>query len=273
MNDADRKRAERAVEDAWAFLEDGDAGAAARALESAQAAAPADPAVIEVEAEIALADENPDDALDAFERWMEADPADPTPLVRAAEIYLDFADDTKSAIRLLRDALSNYDMAADEEADARDLLSEALQIKGDQAGQIRENLAVMRLDEAMHPRRPVLTEEEFERIARSALDELPRELLDQLGNVPVVVHERPSREMVLDGTDPRILGLFTGIPLPHGSTLGRPASGVILLFRRNIERFAGRPEDIPEQIRVTVIHETAHYFGLDEDDLRRLGLG
>jgi len=61
---------------------------------------------------------------------------------------------------------------------------------------------------------------EFARVVQDALDELPPEVLERLRNVPLIADDRPSEEMVRDGTDPRILGLFHGLSMPHESTLG-----------------------------------------------------
>jgi predicted Zn-dependent protease with MMP-like domain len=47
----------------------------------------------------------------------------------------------------------------------------------------------------------------------------------------------------------------------------------ILLFKTNLERYAQDAEHLAEEIRITVLHETAHYFGLDDDDLEEIGLG
>ena len=78
--------------------------------------------------------------------------------------------------------------------------------------------------------------------------------------------------MVRDGTDPRLLGLFHGLPLGRESQLGPAYAGTIHLFVRNLERESADAAELREQIRVTVLHETAHFIGLDEDDLHRLGL-
>jgi predicted Zn-dependent protease with MMP-like domain len=78
---------------------------------------------------------------------------------------------------------------------------------------------------------------------------------------------------VLEGLDPRTLGLFHGIAMPRQSALGGgPENGLIHLFQRNLERDAFDEDDLAEQIRITVLHETAHYFGASEDDLKRFGL-
>ena len=51
-----------------------------------------------------------------------------------------------------------------------------------------------------------------------------------------------------------------------------PSITTIHLFKRNLERIAGDLDELAEEVRITVLHETAHYFGLDDEDLERLGL-
>ena len=78
---------------------------------------------------------------------------------------------------------------------------------------------------------------------------------------------------MLEGLDPRTLGLFHGIAMPDRSSMGGgPDTGLIHLFQRNLERECDDEKDLAEQIRITVLHETAHYFGAGEDDLLRFGL-
>jgi predicted Zn-dependent protease with MMP-like domain len=113
----------------------------------------------------------------------------------------------------------------------------------------------------------------FEAIAAEALAELPDPARERLANVPVLVDELPSEELVKDGIDPRVLGLFDGTPMPAESSVGgAPSLTTIRLFQRNLEAAAADAEDLREQIRITVLHETAHFFGLDEDDLEAIGL-
>jgi predicted Zn-dependent protease with MMP-like domain len=89
--------------------------------------------------------------------------------------------------------------------------------------------------------------------------------------VPILIDDMPSEDIIADGFDPRLLGLFQGTPMPEDGALA-PTVTNILLFKRNLERFAEDEEHLAEEIRITVLHETAHYFGLDEDDLEALGL-
>ncbi len=157
-------------------------------------------------------------------------------------------------------------------ADLQHLIGLACEELGDREGMAAAWLETLRLDRESDDDTRALGAPEFERVVGDALDELPPAVLDHLRNVPVIADERPSAEMVADGTDPRLLGLFHGVPMPDESTLGPSSVGTIHLFARNIEAVCADEADLREQIRVTVLHETAHYFGFDEDGLRRLGL-
>lgn len=109
--------------------------------------------------------------------------------------------------------------------------------------------------------------------ARRVLDSLPQEYQERLGNVLVVLEPRPSRALVEEGFDPRAYGLFEG--LDHVAHLNHAQSTQItriVLFSTNLCADFPEPEDLMEEVRVTVLHEVGHYFGLDEDDMVRLGL-
>ncbi len=274
MDDDDRldPETERLLEDAWDALADGDVRSVARALERARVTAPDDPAVIELEASLAREQEEPEAALDAYRRWSESDPDDPEPWLGSAEVYLDY-DEPGEAARLLRELLAGPRLDPLDEADARHLLGVACEDKGDTRGMVKEWLATLRLDQANDGPEPRLPRAEFERLAAEALDELPPEILGRLGNVPVFVEDQPSEALVLEGLDPRTLGLFHGIAMPDQSVLGPgPDIGVIHLFQRNLEREVPDDDVLAEQIRITVLHETAHYFGAGEQDMHRFGL-
>ena len=263
---------ERLIDDAWEALEDGDLRAAKRALRAAREAAADEPAVIEIEASLAREQDEPERALDAYRRWSEIDPDDPEPWLGSAEIYVEFGEPAEAA-RLLRELLAGPRLDPLDEADARHLLGVACEDKGDTKGMVTEWLATLRLDESNDGPQPRLLRAEFERLAGEALDELPDEILARLGNVPVFVEDRPSESLVLEGLDPRTLGLFHGIAMPDQSVLGPgPDVGVIHLFQRNLEREVPDDDELAEQIRVTVLHETAHYFGAGEQDMHRFGL-
>jgi predicted Zn-dependent protease with MMP-like domain len=97
---------------------------------------------------------------------------------------------------------------------------------------------------------------DFEEHVRHALDALPPDLARGLENVAVVVEEK-------NPADPDLLGLFEEAPY-------MPAK--VTIYRRPLEGdFGHDPERLEHEIRVTVLHELAHYFGIDEDRLAELG--
>ena len=110
-----------------------------------------------------------------------------------------------------------------------------------------------------------MTDEEFEEIVRAALDSLPEEIARQIENVAVVVEdEDPERQ--------GILGSFSGYP--RGATMPSGAlPGKIVLYRRTLEAAFPDPDELRRQIRITVLHELAHYFGFDESRIDELGYG
>jgi predicted Zn-dependent protease with MMP-like domain/Flp pilus assembly protein TadD len=121
-----------------------------------------------------------------------------------------------------------------------------------------------------------LSEDEFAEVAERALAELPENARAYLENVPILIDQVPSEDLVREGTDPRLLGLFLGVPMPEKSHMdGSSQAGLdaVFLFQRNLERASRSREHLHEEIRITVLHETAHFFGLEEDDLHEIGLG
>jgi predicted Zn-dependent protease with MMP-like domain len=121
-----------------------------------------------------------------------------------------------------------------------------------------------------------LNAKEIREEAARVLDELPDEFRDQLRNVEIVVQKRPSkrqlREMELEEDDEVLYGLYEGIPLPDRSAFDPPLlpDKITLFFEPLVEDFPD-PDDLREQIRLTVIHEIAHYFGMDDEEIEKLG--
>ncbi|HEX4405545.1 MAG TPA: metallopeptidase family protein [Polyangia bacterium] len=119
-----------------------------------------------------------------------------------------------------------------------------------------------------------LDEATIEKTAEEALGELPERARALLRDVPIIIAERPAEADVDTGLDPRALGLFTGTAYPDMPNVGgQPGLTQIVLFRSNLERVAQDEDELLEEIRVTLLHETGHFFGLDEDELEGAGLG
>ena len=108
-----------------------------------------------------------------------------------------------------------------------------------------------------------MEDEEFEEHVRAALDSLPEELARGLENVAVVIEDESPE-------DPGILGSFFGYPHSERTPPGAlPAK--IVVYRRPLEEAFSDPAELEREIRVTVLHELAHYFGIDEDRIAELG--
>ena len=183
------------------------------------------------------------------------------------------AGDAPAAAERLRGIAERGVLPPGREADARYLLGRALGACGDRDGMTREWGLVLSLDAAAAPRQPLMPADEFESVAEAALAELPPELLEKLRSVAILVADRPSAEMVAGGIDPRVLGLYHGVPMTRRSTtFGAPYADTIHLFRANLERVCTTRAALAERIRVTVLHETAHFFGYTERQLRLMGL-
>jgi predicted Zn-dependent protease with MMP-like domain len=108
------------------------------------------------------------------------------------------------------------------------------------------------------------------------LDRLPRHFREQLRNVEFVVEERPSDELLreegLDPTCDTLYGIYQGVPLPERSSLDPPwLPDKITIFAEPLQEDFPDPDELREEIRLTVLHEIAHYFGMDEDEIEDLG--
>jgi len=117
----------------------------------------------------------------------------------------------------------------------------------------------------------------FDALLEAVMTRLPPELLGLLDEVAVIVEDRPSRELLdelgEDASD--LLGLHTGTPFTEQGVDFTETPPTIHLFREGIVDHAGGWEAgddaVRTEIRITLLHEIGHQFGLDEDDLERLG--
>jgi predicted Zn-dependent protease with MMP-like domain len=108
------------------------------------------------------------------------------------------------------------------------------------------------------------------------LDRLPRRFRVRLCNLEFVVEGRPSAKLLrAEGLDPRhdtLYGLYQGVPLPERSSVEPPLlPDKITIFAEPLLRDFTHPDELREEIRLTVLHEIAHYFGMDEDQIENLG--
>jgi predicted Zn-dependent protease with MMP-like domain len=120
-----------------------------------------------------------------------------------------------------------------------------------------------------------LTDREFDRIVGEAVGLLPEEIRQHLLNIIISVQKRPSRSLLKEMGVPRdetLLGLFQGVPLIERSVTSPPLyPDTILLFQEPLEEMCETVEELERQIGITVVHEVAHFVGMDEERLEELG--
>jgi len=122
-----------------------------------------------------------------------------------------------------------------------------------------------------------MTRRAFERVLRKAIDELPERFRNALDNVAIVVEDRPPGWLLRElGIPPggTLYGIYHGIPLPERSVQDSGnLPDRISIFRLPLEEDFPDPEDLAGEIRITLLHEIGHYFGMDEEELARLDCG
>ena len=109
---------------------------------------------------------------------------------------------------------------------------------------------------------------EFEDAGGDALDEVPSELMALLDNVVFLVEDEPPVE------DPDLLGIYDGTPLTErGDGWAGALPDRITIFRGPLSRLCEDREELLDEIAITVVHEIAHHFGIDDARLHELGWG
>lgn len=113
-----------------------------------------------------------------------------------------------------------------------------------------------------------MSPDRFEELVGEALDEVPEELLGLMNNVVILVEDEAPPD------EPELLGLYEGHAL---TSRGWDYSGVlpdrILIYRDPILRICETEDDVVDEVAITVVHEIAHHFGIDDDRLHDLGWG
>ncbi len=122
-----------------------------------------------------------------------------------------------------------------------------------------------------------VSRERFGQLVESALAELPEPFASFLEEVPIEIRTRPTPEQLARAglaEDDLLFGLYVGHPRTQRSV---EHSGVmpdvIYIFQEDHELACDSEDELARQIRITVLHEIGHHFGMDEDDLEKLGYG
>ena len=107
----------------------------------------------------------------------------------------------------------------------------------------------------------------FDALVDDALDSIPEQLYAAMDNVVVLVADRHPEE-------PDLLGLYEGVALTErDTTYAGYLPDTITIYRQALCDFCSSEEELVEEVAITVIHEVAHHFGIDEETLHRLGWG
>ncbi len=121
-----------------------------------------------------------------------------------------------------------------------------------------------------------MDQNEFKEEAARVLERLPKEFRNRLHNVEIVIEKKPQKsQLKAMGLDPQrsvLYGLYEGTHLSERSALHPPLlPDKITLFSESLTRDFQDPTELRNQIRLTILHEIAHYFGMDEAKIEKLG--
>jgi len=115
----------------------------------------------------------------------------------------------------------------------------------------------------------------FEELINDAIRQLPREFQEKLTNVVIIVEDYPSEELIERMNVPpgdTLFGLYEGVPLTERGFFAEPLyPDRILIFQRAIEDECDSLEEIKDELKITLVHEIAHFFGMDDDYLEEIG--
>ena len=110
-----------------------------------------------------------------------------------------------------------------------------------------------------------MTPQRFDELVGDALDLIPAELASAIDNVVILVRDR-------DVDEPELLGLYEGIALTErDSWYGGSLPDTITIYREALMDVCGNADEVVDEVAITVIHEIAHHFGIDDDRLHELG--
>lgn len=115
-----------------------------------------------------------------------------------------------------------------------------------------------------------MTPQEFEAIVEEAVERLPEWVHAALHNIDLLIEDEADED--LDPEGQRLLGLYVGLPLPErGADTSGELPDVIYLFRKPHLELGLSRDELRAEIETTLVHELAHYFGFEDDELEKLG--
>lgn len=261
------------LDEAELALAEGDPETALRICEGAVARAPAHAGVLFVRGEALRALGDLLAAADSFQAAALAEPASSiswSALAVARFELLELDQAERAIVRALREDPSNPEAWW-----ARSLVQDW---RKDTAGAYRARLHARWLSPRDYPLPPSLSDEEIEAIVQSCVDALHPRLQEFLLQVAILLDDMPDESLLGEYDPPAspldLLGHFSGHSI-QARSLEDPWSHLpptIVLFRKNLQRYAADRAGLEEQLRITVFHEIGHFLGLDEAEVAARGL-
>jgi predicted Zn-dependent protease with MMP-like domain len=120
-----------------------------------------------------------------------------------------------------------------------------------------------------------LSRTQFEQIVEQAIERIPEKIRLHIHNLAISIETRPEPDLLQEmGVPPgeTLFGLYTGVPLPERSAVDPPLyPDTILIFQEPLETYCETIDELEMEIEITVVHEVAHYLGIDDEALADLG--
>ncbi|MGD8366958.1 MAG: metallopeptidase family protein, partial [Desulfobacterales bacterium] len=113
-----------------------------------------------------------------------------------------------------------------------------------------------------------LSRTQFEQIVEQAIERIPEKIRLHIHNLAISIETRPEPDLLQEmGVPPgeTLFGLYTGVPLPERSAVDPPLyPDTILIFQEPLETYCETIDELEMEIEITVVHEVAHYLGIDD---------
>lgn len=116
-----------------------------------------------------------------------------------------------------------------------------------------------------------MTIDNFEKLVKRGIDDIPQKFLDKINNVGIVIEEEPTQAQLKKmkiGRNYLLFGLYEGVPKTKRWEYGQVLPDKITIFKNPIEEYAQSEKEVADMVRDTVWHEIAHHFGMDEKMVR-----